>query len=226
MAARALGGEVGFIKTYVQGFTFHRLPGRRTVVFASRAALGLADGFAREVQPTDADGNPDSWTARSSSTTCRRASGSSPAATRRFAASPSTASARRTRSARNGFPTGGNAVLLLNGELRFPVWRDVGAVVFVDGGNVFRRVTEFDFGELRGSYGFGLRYQSPVGPIRVDLGFKMDRRVVAASSSRRRPSTSASARRSEPRPRIGRATDDTDATDDMEHGRHDDTPHA
>ena len=58
MAARALGGEVGFVKTYVQGFTFHRLPGRRPVVFASRAALGLADGFPREVQPTDADGNP------------------------------------------------------------------------------------------------------------------------------------------------------------------------
>jgi outer membrane translocation and assembly module TamA len=56
------------------------------------------------------------------------------------------------------------------------VWKDFGGVVFVDGGNVFRRVTEFDIGELRGSVGFGLRYKSPVGPIRVDLGFKMDRR--------------------------------------------------
>ena len=50
--------QVGFVKTYVQGFTFYRLPGRRPVVFASRAALGLANGFPREVQPTDADGNP------------------------------------------------------------------------------------------------------------------------------------------------------------------------
>ena len=58
LAARALGGQVGFVKTYVQGFNFYRLPGRRTVVFASRAALGLANGFPREVQPTDADGNP------------------------------------------------------------------------------------------------------------------------------------------------------------------------
>ena len=69
--------------------------------------------------------------------------------------------------------------MLLNGELRFRVWRDVGAVVFVDGGNVFRRVNEFDIGSLRGSYGFGLRYKSPVGPIRIDLGFKLDRRVIA-----------------------------------------------
>ena len=76
----------------------------------------------------------------------------------------------------DGYPTGGNAVVLLNSELRFPVWRDVGAVVFIDGGNVFRRVTEFDITELRGSVGFGLRYHSPVGPIRLDLGFKLDRR--------------------------------------------------
>jgi len=172
-AARALGGQVGFMRTYLQGFTFRRFPGRRTVVFASRAALGLADGFEREVQPTDADGNPvpgppivvDDL----------------PSSERFFAGGDTTirgfaldrVGAPNTISA-NGYPTGGNAVLLLNGELRFPVWREVGAVVFVDGGNVFRRVTEFDIGELRGSYGFGVRYRSPVGPIRVDLGVKMD----------------------------------------------------
>jgi outer membrane protein assembly complex protein YaeT len=178
LAARALGGQVGFVKTYVQGFTFHRLPGRRRVIFASRAALGLANGFPREVQPTDADGNPlpvppvvvDDL----------------PASERFFAGGDTTVrgfaldrvGAPNTISP-DGFPTGGNAVVLLNGELRFPVWRDVGAVVFVDGGNVFRRVNEFDIGSLRGSYGFGLRYKSPVGPIRIDLGFKLDRRVIA-----------------------------------------------
>ena len=178
LAARALGGQVGFMKTYMQGFTFHRLPGKKPVVFASRVAIGLADGFEREVQPVDADGNPipgppivvDDL----------------PSSERFFAGGDTTirgfaldrVGAPNTISP-NGFPTGGNAVLLLNGELRFPVWRSVGAVAFVDGGNVFRRVTEFDIGELRGSYGFGLRYRSPIGPIRVDLGVKMDRRVIA-----------------------------------------------
>jgi outer membrane protein insertion porin family len=173
VAARALGGEVGFMKAYVQGFTFRRLPGRRTVVFASRAALGLADGFEREVLPTDADGNPIPG--------LPIVIDDLPASERFYAGGDTTirgfaldgVGAPNTISA-NGYPTGGNAVLLLNGELRFPVWRDLGAVVFVDGGNVFRRVTEFDLGELRGSYGFGVRYHSPVGPIRVDLGFKMD----------------------------------------------------
>ena len=77
-----------------------------------------------------------------------------------------------------GFPTGGNAVLIMNGELRVPVWKEFGAAVFVDGGNVFRRVTQFDIGELRGSVGFGVRYRSPIGPVRVDLGFKLDRREI------------------------------------------------
>ncbi|MEO8074932.1 MAG: BamA/TamA family outer membrane protein, partial [Acidobacteriota bacterium] len=80
-----------------------------------------------------------------------------------------------------GFPRGGNALLLMNGELRFPVWKDFGAVVFVDGGNVFDRASEFDLGELRGSSGFGLRYRSPIGPIRLDIGFKMDRRTFAGN---------------------------------------------
>lgn len=183
VAARALGGEVGFVKGYVQGFTFHRLPGRRTVVFASRAALGLANGFPREVQVTDADGNP--------LPVPPEVVDDLPASERFFAGGDTTirgfsldsVGAPNTISP-DGYPRGGNAVLLLNGELRFPVWRDVGAVLFVDGGNVFRRVNEFDIGELRGSYGFGLRYESPVGPIRVDLGFKMDRRVVAGTLER------------------------------------------
>ena len=78
----------------------------------------------------------------------------------------------------NGFPIGGNAVIIVNGELRAPVWRDLAGALFIDGGNVFRQASEIDLGELRGAVGFGLRYRSPLGPIRVDLGFKLDRRVI------------------------------------------------
>jgi outer membrane protein insertion porin family len=178
LAARALGGEVGFVKTYVQGFSFYKLPGRRTFVFASRAALGLANGFPLEVQPIGPDGNPLPVPPVTVDDL--------PASERFFAGGDTTirgfaldsVGAPNTISP-DGFPTGGNAVVLLNGELRFPVWKDIAGVVFVDGGNVFRRVNEFDMAELRGSYGFGLRYKSPVGPIRIDLGFKLDRRVVA-----------------------------------------------
>jgi outer membrane protein insertion porin family len=77
-----------------------------------------------------------------------------------------------------GFPIGGSALVIFNVELRAPVWRDLGAAVFVDAGNVFRQASEFDLSRLRGASGFGLRYRSPIGPIRVDLGFKMDRRMI------------------------------------------------
>jgi outer membrane protein assembly complex protein YaeT len=183
VAARGLGGQVGFMKGYVQAFGFQTLPKTRRVIVASRAAIGLADGFERDVQPLDPDGNP----LPGPPTTVEDL----PASERFFAGGDSTirgfaldsVGASGTISA-NGYPTGGNAVLLLNAELRFPVWREVGAVMFVDGGNVFRRVTEFDLGDLRASVGFGLRYLSPVGSVRVDLGFNLDRRELGGRLER------------------------------------------
>jgi outer membrane protein insertion porin family len=175
LAARALGGEVGFMKTYVQGFTFRKLPGPRNIIVATRAALGLADGFEREAPAIDDAGNPIPGPPEIIDDL--------PASERFFAGGDTTIRGFALDSVgapgtigSNGFPIGGNAVLLLNGELRVPVWGDFGAVLFVDGGNVFRRVTEIDFGEIRGSAGFGVRYRSPFGSIRLDLGFKMDRR--------------------------------------------------
>lgn len=183
IAARALGGQVGFVKTYVQGFWFRTLPGKRRVVFASRVAVGLADGFPRLAACTDENGN---------ASTCLVED--LPASERFFAGGDTTirgfaldtvgippkgtspAEIEEATISATGFPKGGNAVLILNGELRIPLGHGIGAAVFTDGGNVFNRVMAFDFGEIRGAAGFGLRYRSPIGPIRVDVGFKMDRR--------------------------------------------------
>ncbi|HSC26389.1 MAG TPA: POTRA domain-containing protein [Vicinamibacterales bacterium] len=177
VALRSLGSQVGFVKTFLQGFWFKRLPVPRRVVFATRAVVGLADGFPSEV-PAD-DGTITIVE-------------DLPASERFFAGGDSTIRgyALDTVGAPdtitpNGFPTGGNAVLIANGELRVTVWGALGAAIFVDGGNVFRRVTDFDLGELRGSVGFGLRYRSPIGPIRVDLGFKLDRREIGGTLERR-----------------------------------------
>jgi outer membrane protein insertion porin family len=73
-------------------------------------------------------------------------------------------------------PNGGNALLLLNAELRATVRGGFGVVGFFDTGNVFARVPDVSLGELRSALGLGIRYRSPVGPIRVDLGFKLHRR--------------------------------------------------
>ncbi len=178
VAARALGGQVGFIKSYIQGSWFTRFPGAARVVFATRAAAGLADGFEREVPAFDDDGNPipGETDVIEDLPASERFFAGGDITIRGFALD--TVGAPNTIS-EQGFPKGGNAVLILNAELRVPVWREFGAAFFVDGGNVFDRVTEFDVGELRGSAGFGLRYRSPLGPIRLDLGFNMDRRQFA-----------------------------------------------
>jgi outer membrane protein assembly complex protein YaeT len=182
VAARALGGQVGFLKSYAQGLWFRRLPAQKRIVFASRIALGLADGFPRDVTETDIEGRPVTVTVEDL-----------PASERFFAGGDTTIRgfALDTVGAPNtispsGFPRGGNGLLLLNGELRVPVWGDIGAALFVDGGNVFDRVTEMDLGELRGSVGFGLRYKSPIGPIRFDVGFKLDRREIGGTLEGRR----------------------------------------
>jgi outer membrane protein insertion porin family len=172
IAARALGGQVGFAKSYVQGFWFRRLPVKRRVIFASRVAVGTAKGFPREAQAVDLEGQPIILTVEDLPASERFFAGGD-TTIRGFALD--TVGAPNTISA-TGFPRGGNALVLMNGELRLAVWKYLGAALFVDGGNVFDRTSEIDVGELRGSAGFGLRYRSPIGPIRFDVGFKLDRR--------------------------------------------------
>ena len=180
-----IGGQVGFVKSYAQGLLFRRLPVKRRVVFAGRVAVGLADGFPRLVQQTDANGNPiegEFITIEDLPASERFFAGGD--STIRGFALDSVGSARTITT--TGFPRGGNAMLLLNGELRVPVWGDLGAALFVDGGNVFERTTQLDLGDLRGSVGFGVRYRSPIGPVRLDLGFKLDRRIVGGRLEPRR----------------------------------------
>jgi outer membrane protein assembly complex protein YaeT len=75
-----------------------------------------------------------------------------------------------------GDPLGGNAMLVLNNELRFPVASIFDGVGFVDIGNVFPRATDFKFSELRKTAGFGLRLRTPSLMLRFDYGFKLDKR--------------------------------------------------
>jgi outer membrane translocation and assembly module TamA len=75
----------------------------------------------------------------------------------------------------SGFAVGGNGLVIFNAELRAPIAHGFGVVGFVDTGNVFAAASEIDLGELRTAIGSGVRYKSPFGPIRFDLGFKVHR---------------------------------------------------
>jgi outer membrane protein insertion porin family len=89
------------------------------------------------------------------------------------------------RDLETGFPLGGSAFLFNNTELRFPLFGDnVGGVLFHDIGNVYSDVNAIsmhftqnniqDFKYAVNSFGIGIRYRTPIGPIRVDLGLSPD----------------------------------------------------
>jgi len=72
------------------------------------------------------------------------------------------------------YPTGGNALVLGGAELRYNLTRAFQVASFVDTGNVYPEVADVALGELRWSAGLGLRYRTPVGPIRLDWGYVLD----------------------------------------------------
>jgi outer membrane protein assembly factor BamA/autotransporter translocation and assembly factor TamB len=71
----------------------------------------------------------------------------------------------------DGLPIGGAKLIVLNQEARFPVYRWAHAIAFVDAGEIFRRDEPFSWSELKVGYGLGARFDTPVGLLRVDVGF-------------------------------------------------------
>ncbi len=75
----------------------------------------------------------------------------------------------------DGKPIGGNAFLVFNEELRVRIKRAFGLVFFFDHGNVWREIGTVRLSEIKTTTGIGLRYHTPVGPLRIDWGYKLDR---------------------------------------------------
>jgi outer membrane protein assembly complex protein YaeT len=73
----------------------------------------------------------------------------------------------------SGLPVGGLALVETSAEVRMPVWSSLALVGFVDAGNVWRSPGEADLGDLRVSVGPGLRYGTPIGPLRLDVGYQL-----------------------------------------------------
>lgn len=74
-------------------------------------------------------------------------------------------------------PTGGNVFLMGNIELRTYIGKNFFLVNFLDFGDLWSRVRDVNPSNLKYTTGIGLRYKSPVGPLRIDYGYKLNRQV-------------------------------------------------
>jgi outer membrane protein assembly complex protein YaeT len=72
------------------------------------------------------------------------------------------------------YPTGGNALLLGGAEMRYNLTRSFQLASFLDTGNVYLEARDLAVSDLRWSAGVGLRYRTPIGPIRLDWGYVLD----------------------------------------------------
>jgi outer membrane protein assembly factor BamA len=192
IAARRLGSEVGYAKTFFQVSAFRPLDDTRRAVFASRAQIGMARGFERTVPIEDADGNP---VVGPDGLPLSQTVADLPASQRFFAGGGTTVRGFQIDRLGvpeilnpNGLSNGGNAVVVLNAELRTVatqlLGRDLGLVGFVDAGNVFAHAGDLDLARLRAAAGFGVRYDSPIGPLRLDFGFKLSRLTIGGRRER------------------------------------------
>jgi outer membrane protein insertion porin family len=156
LSPQALGSEVTFAKAFFQAF-FAR-PVSPTLTWAQGYRLGLAKGFNRQEVI--------------SSERFRAGGANSLRGFETDSVGP--------RDEFVNSPLGGDAVVILNQELRYRHHTGLGAVAFYDGGNVFARVSDLSF-DLRHVLGGGLRYASPVGLLRLDLGFPLFRKPGESS---------------------------------------------
>jgi outer membrane protein assembly complex protein YaeT len=80
------------------------------------------------------------------------------------------------KDATSEMPIGGKALLLFNFELRFPLFASAPALtgaVFYDKGNAFFNRKDFNLGQLEDAFGVGIRYRTPLGPLRIDFGWNV-----------------------------------------------------
>ncbi len=215
VASTRIGSSASFLRFFIQNSTYH--PIKRRFSFARSIRIGILEPFAK----TESLTFPPPTASECSGTAVSR--GPTPEIIplpERFFAGGGTSlrgfalNQAGPRDPCTGFPVGGQAMLALNQEFRFPmrlpyIGTSLGGAFFYDGGNVYSRLNHITFrayspkpvfllqdpsqppsatnptvcvfnctNELNyfaHTVGFGIRYATPVGPIRIDLGYQINR---------------------------------------------------
>jgi len=161
--AKALGSKYDFVRFLAQD-SYYR-PIRGSWVWANRVQLGMAKPFSdSDVPASERFFAGGAYTLRGFAI-----NGAGPQRPVTVCANPAETSTCTVITV----PVGGNMLFVVNSEMRFPIKAlgGLGGVLFYDGGNVYSAI---NFNQLINNYtntvGVGLRYNTPVGPIRVDVG--------------------------------------------------------
>ncbi|HWF37740.1 MAG TPA: BamA/TamA family outer membrane protein, partial [Candidatus Acidoferrales bacterium] len=162
----AFGSSANFVRFLGQSAFY--IPARPWLVWANNFRLGLANPFAGSEVPLSErffSGGADSLRGFP-------INGAGPQRPVNVCSNPSNASTCTIISV----PVGGNMLFILNSELRFPtkIINNLGAVLFYDGGNVYSNIALKQFiDDYTNTVGIGVRYKTPVGPVRLDFGYRI-----------------------------------------------------
>jgi len=205
IAGTAIGSSANFVRLFLQNSTYR--PITRNWSFARSIRIGILEPYASTVSLTFPA--PTQSPLPELIPLPERLYAGGGTSLRGFALNQA-----GPRDSLSGFPVGGQALVILNQELRFPLrvpyaGTKIGGAIFYDGGNVYSRIDRVTlrwappkpvfvsaypgqppgrFNPTRCIYnctnelnyfshtiGFGLRYATPVGPIRIDLGYEINR---------------------------------------------------
>jgi outer membrane protein insertion porin family len=182
VAADALGSSASFFRGYYQNSSFHTFG--RAFVFARSVRFGFEEPLGKTTEGVSTE-----------CTTTTPETGEIIPLPERFFAGGGTSlrgfglNQAGPRDPCTGFPIGGLALLEFNQELRFPmklpiIGNKLGGTLFYDGGNVYTDLNHItvswkapsltNLNYFSHTVGFGVRYPTPVGPVRVDFGYQLN----------------------------------------------------
>lgn len=180
VASGVFGSQRSFTRILARNATYYRLT--RNIVLARQLTFGAILPFAIPAGLTGDSAVPLPERFFSGGSISHRGFGENQAGPRDIG---SPLGPGGTETEPTGFPLGGNALLISNVELRFPLLgENIGGVIFEDAGNVYRDVGDIsvryhqknlqDFNYMVHAVGFGIRYKTPVGPVRFDLAYSLN----------------------------------------------------
>jgi outer membrane protein insertion porin family len=175
IATTALGGNVSFNKFFAQYQRYYQFPKKTPVLKDSVLAFAGRVGLSK---PFDISGHGPVTEAETELPIAERFFAGGPTTLRGFefdqAGPQGILEPQNAQELPTLVPVGGNALMIYNFELRYPLTKLFWLVPFYDYGNVFAHVSDISFRGMSRTVGLGFRINTPIGPVGVDYGYLLN----------------------------------------------------